>query len=67
MRSIAAAVLCLACFILPARADWPIDKMNQQIEATNVIVSDICSGTTSRPTMSATMSPRNGKRIQASA
>jgi len=45
MRSIAAAVLCLACFILPARADWPIDKMNQQIEATNVIVSDICSGT----------------------
>ena len=30
-------------------------------------ISDICSGTTSRPTTTATMRPRNGNRIQASA
>mgnify|MGYP003658522401 CR=1 FL=1 len=45
MRSMLAAVLVLVCLIIPARADWPVDKMNQQIEQTNVIVSEICSGT----------------------
>lgn len=45
MRSILAAVLALVAVSLPARAEWPIDKMNRQIEATNVIVSGICSGT----------------------
>lgn len=28
-----------------ARADWPLDKMNEQIEKTNVIVGGNCSGT----------------------
>lgn len=45
MRSILAAVLCLIALAIPARADWPLDKMNRQIEQTNVIVSGICSGT----------------------
>lgn len=45
MRSTLAAVLCLIALAIPARADWPLDKMNAQIEATNVIVSGICSGT----------------------
>lgn len=45
MRSTLIAVLALLCLALPARADWPRDKMNAQIEQTNVIVSDICSGT----------------------
>lgn len=30
---------------VPARAEWAIDSMNEQIEKTNVIVADICSGT----------------------
>ena len=51
MRSILAAVLCLIALVIGdggttyARAEWPLDKMNAQIEATNVIVSGICSGT----------------------
>lgn len=45
MRLIAAIVLAIACITGAARADWPLDKMNQQIEATNVIVSNQCSGT----------------------
>ena len=31
--------------ISPAKADWAIDKMNAQIENTNVIVAGVCSGT----------------------
>lgn len=34
----------LAAATVPSWA-WDIDKMNEQIEATNVIVSEICSGT----------------------
>lgn len=34
----------LAATIVPSFA-WDIDKMNEQIEKTNVIVSEICSGT----------------------
>lgn len=49
MRSILVAVLYLfaLAFVLvgTARADWPLEKMNKQIEETNVIVSGICSGT----------------------
>jgi S1-C subfamily serine protease len=45
MRSILVAVLALFAITLPARADWPLDKMNAQVEQTNVIVSGICSGT----------------------
>ena len=45
MRSILLAVLAFIALSLPARADWPLDKMNRQIEQTNVIVSGICSGT----------------------
>lgn len=45
MRSFLAAVLALFVLAIPARADWPLDKMNAQIEQTNVIVSGICSGT----------------------
>jgi S1-C subfamily serine protease len=39
------AVLPLIALAIPARADWPLDKMNAQVEQTNVIVSGICSGT----------------------
>lgn len=45
MRSMLVAAFALLCVILPARADWPLDVMNKQIEQTNVIVSGICSGT----------------------
>jgi len=45
MRSMLVAAFALLCVILPARADWPLDRMNAQIDATNVIVSGICSGT----------------------
>lgn len=45
MRSILVAVLALIALAIPASADWPLDKMNRQIEETNVIVSGICSGT----------------------
>jgi len=45
MRSMLVAAFALLCAILPARADWPLDRMNAQIDATNVIVSGICSGT----------------------
>lgn len=45
MRSILVAVLALIALAIPARADWPLDKMNAQVEQTNVIVSGICSGT----------------------
>ena len=45
MRSILLAVLAFIALSLPARADWPLDKMNRQIEQTNVIFSGICSGT----------------------
>lgn len=44
MRSITAAVLVVLS-AGTALADWPIKDMNEQIEKTNVIVSDICSGT----------------------
>lgn len=45
--AVLALVFALACIITagPSRADWPLDKMNEQIEKTNVIVSDQCSGT----------------------
>jgi S1-C subfamily serine protease len=29
----------------PALANWPLEKMNEQIEKTNVIVGGVCSGT----------------------
>lgn len=45
MRSILFGVLALFVLALPASADWPLEKMNKQIEETNVIVSGICSGT----------------------
>lgn len=46
MLSSAFAIAAIMAFIaIPARADWPLDKMNAQIENTNVIVSGICSGT----------------------
>lgn len=41
----AAAVLALASLAAPAFAEWPIDRMNEQIEKTNVIVGGVCSGT----------------------
>lgn len=45
MRLVAAAVLALVCVALPARAEWPLDRMNEQIEKTNVVVGNVCSGT----------------------
>ena len=47
MRLLTVAVLAATCLLgtANARADWPLDKMNEQIEKTNVIVSDQCSGT----------------------
>lgn len=45
MRLTLVAVLAFACLASAAHADWPLDKMNRQIEETNVIVSEICSGT----------------------
>lgn len=45
MRLPLVAVVLACASVIPARADWPLDKMNTQIEQTNVIVSDICSGT----------------------
>lgn len=45
MKSFLAALfLAVATFSTPSFA-WDIDKMNDQIEKTNVIVSGICSGT----------------------
>ena len=44
LQSLSAAVASLFLLALPASA-WDIDKMNEQIEKTNVIVSEICSGT----------------------
>lgn len=41
--ALAAAFLCVGS--MSATAEWPLDKMNRQIEQTNVIVSGICSGT----------------------
>jgi len=41
---ISGAVLALFASVLPASA-WEIDNMNYQITHTNVIVSEICSGT----------------------
>lgn len=38
-------LLALACMILPAQAEWPLEAMNRQIEQTNVILNEICSGT----------------------
>jgi S1-C subfamily serine protease len=38
-------VLCLLATVSTARAEWAIDKMDAQIVGTNVIVSDVCSGT----------------------
>lgn len=44
-----AAFAVLALFSTPAAADWPIDKMDKQVEGTNVIIGDhgdgFCSGT----------------------
>lgn len=45
MRLLSVAVLASCLLGTNARADWPLDKMNEQIEKTNVIVSDQCSGT----------------------
>jgi S1-C subfamily serine protease len=44
---IALAVIFLASLYLitPSRAEWPLDKMNEQIEKTNVVVGGVCSGT----------------------
>lgn len=44
MRLAAAAVLATASLAASAMA-WDLDAMNAQIEKTNVIVSEICSGT----------------------
>jgi S1-C subfamily serine protease len=44
MRQFLASLILLTTSALPSFA-WDIDKMNEQIEATNVIVSEICSGT----------------------
>lgn len=44
VREVIAAVAVVAS-VSAANADWPREKMNAQIEGTNVIVSDICSGT----------------------
>jgi hypothetical protein len=42
-------IAILFFWVIPARADWPIDKMDSQIESTNVILGDhsdpFCSGT----------------------
>lgn len=44
---LALAVIFLASLYLatPSQADWPLDKMNEQIEKTNVVVGGVCSGT----------------------
>jgi len=44
MKQFLIAIGLLISAALPASA-WDIDKMNEQIEKTNVIVSEICSGT----------------------
>ena len=44
MLKAAIALLAFVLMILPASA-WDIDKMNEQIEKTNVIVGGVCSGT----------------------
>lgn len=44
LKTFLATAAILAATVLPSHA-WDIDKMNQQIEETNVIVSEICSGT----------------------
>lgn len=43
IRTLTAIALLLVAS--PAYADWDIESMNRQIEKTNVIVGDICSGT----------------------
>jgi S1-C subfamily serine protease len=47
MRYLWLAVLLLASAYLatPSKAEWPLDKMNEQIEKTNVVVGGVCSGT----------------------
>jgi S1-C subfamily serine protease len=44
---LAIAVIVLASLYLatPSKAEWPLDKMNEQIEKTNVVVGGVCSGT----------------------
>ena len=44
MQRFLVSLILLTASALPSFA-WDIDKMNEQIEATNVIVSEICSGT----------------------
>lgn len=45
MKAILAALLLLVSTSV-ALADWPLDKMNKQIEETNWILDNQCSGTT---------------------
>jgi len=47
MRYLWLAVLLIASAYLatPSKAEWPLDKMNEQIEKTNVVVGGSCSGT----------------------
>jgi hypothetical protein len=49
MKAFALAVLALLSLSASARADWSIDRMDEQIAATNVILGDhadpFCSGT----------------------
>jgi S1-C subfamily serine protease len=45
MKAFALAVLALLSLSASARADWSIDKMNEQIDATNVNVGGVCTGT----------------------
>ena len=46
--SISAVLSVIAVYVFwiaPARADWPLDSMNSQIEKTNLVVGGVCSGT----------------------
>ena len=47
MRYLWLAVLLLASAYLatPSKADWPLFQMTEQIEKTNVVVGNVCSGT----------------------
>jgi S1-C subfamily serine protease len=49
MRNMLLAVLALALFTIPSHAEWPSDRMDRQIDDTNIILgmdgSPMCSGT----------------------
>ncbi len=49
MRHILLTLLLGFFLSIESRADWPIDRMNEQIEKTNVIVGSGCSGTFIEP------------------